>query len=204
MLYLGPTLALYCLRCGRIETSDLHCFGMKSKTLTCTCGEQQADVTATRHHQYLLSVFCSICETKHILCLEEKPNSQEPIKLYCPHENVEIGFIGRRDAVEKLLLQHKCEYEQVCELEDTVEDPQIMFEIINRVHDIAAKDNLYCQCGSSLIRAEVGSDGVDLYCMECGGHLYLQAKLEKDLEFINACQELELVPTVLKHKKPGG
>ncbi|VBB06371.1 Hypothetical protein LUCI_1602 [Lucifera butyrica] len=205
----SSTLALYCHHCGKIQLHDVSLFtlrGSGNQRLFCSCGCAQADISAIGHHQYLLNIPCVLCETNHLLCLDNRKIWRVPMeKIYCSKENLELGLIGERQAVEQMI-EH---YKQACEDlfreanydEDDVDDPQLMFEMLNQLHDIAEKGGLQCSCGSIDIEAQVFPECIDLWCRQCGGHLTVRAGDEADLARIKALKRIELIPPRRFHHK---
>jgi hypothetical protein len=197
------TLALYCPCCGKIQMHDISRFDLKAVTrrdFLCSCGQHKATMTSTGR-QCLLDIPCVVCQTNHIICLDSKQFWHTDLdKIYCSQENLELGFVGNRQAVEQIIAAHKREFESfVHEMDDdaqdeNIEDSQIMLEILNKVHDIAEKGGVYCHCGSTAIRAAVLPTCIELECVQCGSMKTIQAKNEQDLAYSKKLDTIELVP----------
>lgn len=210
------SLALYCSRCGRIHTHDISSFAVKkaqSRDLFCNCGQVQATITGVCHSQYLLRIPCVVCEISHIICLDSKQIGRKYTgkdsvhKIYCPSENVELGFMGEREELEAIIAGHKQEFERMLRensydgldsvdgYDENIENPQILFEILNKIHDIAEKGHIYCLCGSSEIEAIVLPDCIELQCQHCNGRQAVPAATEKDLLQAEELEVIELIPS---------
>jgi len=195
------TLALYCSRCGKIQMHNLSRFDWKKdvgRQLTCSCGQCQATVTGTGHNQYLLDVPCVVCETNHIICVDIKDFWRGKVnKIYCPIANLELGFSGDRLAIEHTIAEHQREIDSVSRevaSDDYIENPQIMFEVLNKIHDIAEKGGVYCHCGGGVIEVDVQSGFVELVCTHCDGRKVIKANTEDDLQQVASLVTIELGP----------
>lgn len=204
------TLALYCPRCGKIQKHDVSRFTMKDSArfdLMCSCGQIQASLTACRH-QYLLNIPCLVCQTNHTIFLDKKKfwNTRFD-KIYCAQENLELGFIGQKENIEQTIADHKREFDSmVSEMEfddygEYIENPSVMLEILNRVHDIAERGQIFCHCGSSAVEINLLPDGLELSCAHCGGHKIIEARSEKDLTYVASLETIELVAERRSHQK---
>jgi hypothetical protein len=132
----------------------------------------------------------------HVIKIDRKRLGQPGIeKLYCPHKILELGFIGDGEAVEQTIAAHRNEIDrliQEMESDDFVQNPQVMFEVLNKVHDIAEKGRIYCHCGQNSIEADIHPDCIELKCTHCGGRQVIPATSEEDLERVNAAEMIEI------------
>ena len=203
------TLALYCSRCGKIHMHNISRFNLKStgrRNLLCSCGQVQATITSSGERQCLLDIPCVLCQTNHVICLDSKRLWHADIdKIYCVQENFELGFIGERKVIVATVNKSKVEFEKLAsdmdEYDEHIENPQVMLETLNKIHDMAEKGGLHCRCGSSAIGAEVLPDGVELECAQCGGKLIIPAHSEQDLTNFEALEDVEIIsPRRSRHK----
>ncbi|MCX7780296.1 MAG: hypothetical protein N2491_05150 [Negativicutes bacterium] len=201
------TLALFCARCGKTALHDISHFTLRQagKRLVCGCGQLQAVVSGASDRQYLLSVPCVVCETSHVIAIMAKMLGKPGIqKLYCPQETVELGFFGGRQEVEQTITAHRREIDRLLrevENEEFVDNPQVMFEIINIVHDIAEKGRIYCRCGHTLIKADILPDAIEVSCLYCGGAQSIPARTERDLEWARLADTIEIPGGRKKRRK---
>lgn len=200
------TLALYCSRCGKIEMHDLSRFTLKEsvgRQLACACGQHQATVAGVGHGQYFLDVPCVVCETNHIICVDVKEFWQGRVnKIYCTAANLELGFSGWRQAIEQTIADQQREFDSIVREvahDECVENPQVMFEVLNKIHDIAERGGVYCRCGGTVIEADVQSDQVELVCMSCDGRRSIAARSEADLLAVQSWATIELGPGRRSH-----
>lgn len=204
------TLALYCPRCGKIQNHDVSRFIMKDSArldLYCSCGQLQAVFTACRH-QYLLNIPCLVCQTNHVISLDKKKFWHAKFeKIYCVQENLELGFFGKRNLIEKMLADHKREFDSLVhemafdDYGEYIENPLIMLEILNRIHDIAENGGIFCSCGSTAVEINLLPDGIELSCIHCGAQKIIDARREQDLTLINSLEVIELISGRRSHQK---
>lgn len=213
------TFALYCPRCGKLQLHDVSRFNLKmaeSHVLRCSCGQVQATITSARHHQYILSIPCVSCNTNHVVCLDSRrflgseEHQKTLSKIYCPVENLELGFAGNRNSIEFFMNEHRQEVERLAremykneysEYDESIENPQIMLEVLNRVHDIAETGQVHCRCGSSAIEAMIMPECIELYCRSCGAQMAIPAVCEQDLEKVQRQATIELIPSCYSKRK---
>jgi hypothetical protein len=202
------TLALYCSHCGKIEMHDLSRFTLRSsvgRELTCSCGQRLATVAGVGHDQYLLDIPCVVCETNHIVCVNLRDFWQGRVnKIYCSAANLELGFSGGRQAIEQAIADQQREFASIVRdmaNDDYVDNSQVMFEVLNRVHDIAEHGGVYCRCGGNIIEADVQHDSIELVCAHCGGRRAIAAKTEEDLMAVKALTTIELSPGRRSHRR---
>lgn len=201
------TIALYCVHCGKIELHDISLFQINKHSLTlfCSCGKMQGTVSRNLRGFYLLKIPCVICDTTHLLSIESKKFWCVKLdKLYCTHENIEIGFIGKRSNIEKQLETYKHELEVLCQEMNDDEDvcnPPVMFEILNMIHDYAENDKIYCTCGSHIYDIEVLNDSIELRCSDCNSHLVINACTEEDAKKLKDNHIIEIPGNYLWYHK---
>jgi len=202
------TLALYCSRCGKIEMHDLSRFTVKSsvgRELMCGCGQRLATVSGVGHGQYLLDIPCVVCEVSHIVCVDVKDFWQGRVnKIYCSAANLELGFSGGRRAIEQAIAAQQQEFASMVRdmtSEEYVDNPQVMFEVLNKIHDIAERGGVYCRCGGSIIEADVQPDSIELVCVHCNGRRVVAAKTEEDVAAVQDIASIEIGSGRRSHRR---
>lgn len=200
------TLALHCPYCGKIEMHDLSPFTLHGKVnldLVCSCGHVQGRIIALYHQQCVLELPCIVCETNHIICVDiRKVRQTGAERVYCPKENLELGFIGEEKIVTGVIANHMQKAESLLKDtknrefgEDDVKNSLVMLEVLNRIHDIAEQGGLYCRCGNKQIEVELLPDAIQLRCTHCQGWTIVPALNEQDFKQINARRFLEISPS---------
>ncbi|WP_346353671.1 hypothetical protein [Azotosporobacter soli] len=191
-------LALHCARCGKIHFHDLSRFRLAQETgreLLCACGAQQGTLISGGPRQCLINIPCVVCQKEHVICLDGRQmwrNGTE--KLYCLENNVELGFVGEREVIAAMVADYKREFERlVSDYDDYVENPEVMFEVLNCVHDIAEAGQILCNCGGEEIGAELLPDCIQLYCERCGGQVIISAKEDRDMKYVRSLERIDLM-----------
>lgn len=204
----NTTLALFCSHCGKLTYHDISLFqfsGNNSVNIYCECGELKVTVVSKRHKQYLLHIDCVVCEIKHFIPFSaEQFWANEVTRINCTDATLELGFLGPRAMVEEAV--NKCHHELqdiIRELgfDDYFVNPEIMYEVLNVVHDIAEKGGLYCQCGASQIGVDILPEELELTCNVCQGVLHLPAKTEGDLNSLRNTERIEVPEKRRRRKK---
>jgi hypothetical protein len=111
----------------------------------------------------------------------------EPIVFNCPETGMKICFVGRDEAVRKKVDSLEKEFDEMIDrygYESYFDNTQVMFDTLNRIHDIALKGDLFCECGSVNIELVLLSDCILLKCARCGGSKRIPAAKNKDLKDI--------------------
>ena len=157
----ATTVALYCPRCGKLNTHDVSHFRLHREPmdLYCSCRYKQATVMRSGASQIVLTIPCVLCQSTHHLFFDRHMLRHIDMeKIYCPSENFELGFIGRHDKID-----------------ETLQSQRVMLEVLNKVHDIASEQRIYCMCGSHHMTADLLPEGVLLTCLTCGGYELIPA-----------------------------
>lgn len=195
IIHAGWSIALYCQRCGKIQIHDLSYFAEKEnvKTLRCSCNHPQATLMRTASNYIKLQMLCSSCNHLHETKYKMKNLFKVKLeKIYCSKDFFELGYIGRREAIESILMRTKREFERIISDEERIEKQQLLLEIINRIHDIAEQGGIICPCGSEAIDADLSKDSLVLECLHCGSYCTISAKDEEDLEKLQETECIEL------------
>lgn len=109
----------------------------------------------------------------------------EPVVFNCPETGMQICFIGKDEAVRKKIDSLEEEFDELMDTygyESYFRNTQVMFDTLNRIHDIALNKNLYCECGSTDIGLVLLSDCILLRCAKCGSNKRIPAARNKDLK----------------------
>jgi hypothetical protein len=125
-------------------------------------------------------------------------------KIYCAAANLELGFSGSRKAIEQAIADQQREFDSMVRdmaNEDYVDNSQVMFEVLNKVHDIAERGGVFCRCGGSIIEADVQPDAIELVCVHCNGRRLIAAKTEEDLLAVKDLATIELSPGRRSHRR---
>lgn len=141
-----------------------------------------------------LKIYCECCGKHHLFnfSLKSLINKRE-YHIYCPECNLELACLGRKTDVKKIVEMHKKEVENIIKemgLEDFFENPFVIYDLINYIHDLAENRKIICQCGSRDINAKFKFDKIELICKKCGGISPLKAGSYEDLETIKKMESI--------------
>ena len=192
-------LAMRCPECGKLEFHTISRFafsGGRTVEVKCSCGATLLSAQKKTNGFYRLQLPCVICEFRHQRQISGvKLWSGQLINLYCQETGVELGHIGPEDKVREAVQSSDYDLDSLIkqfEEDDYFNNSGIMYEVLNRLHDIAEKNGLYCQCGNDAIDVEIFPERLELYCKECGSVNIIYAETEEDLEVIKKVEYIEL------------
>ncbi|MBE6093133.1 MAG: hypothetical protein E7201_08240 [Selenomonas ruminantium] len=187
------SLAFYCQRCGRIQLQDVPLFsGQKQFVMECgNCGHEMGKITLRPRKGLELTTECGVCNGKNRQSFTWRQLKKLRFaRLYCQHDNFELGYMGRWQDIAEFLDFNTAEYDALHPADGDcyIEHQQTLLEALNRIHDLAASGELECTCGSADIKAALQRDSVRLDCCYCGNYCELPARNAKDLQALKPGQ----------------
>ncbi|SFL17417.1 hypothetical protein [Halanaerobium salsuginis] len=199
LINISTTIALSCPACGRLEREKINIFELpvaETKKLSCSCGAEKAALQRQANNYLGLSYFCLHCDQAHKLLISPQKfwYSKNLTSLSCKETGLNLGFFGPSKLVENELEKVKKDLELMAEEMglDDFKDPDLMLQALDIIHDIAAEQELYCECGSHDINIELFSDKIQLICNNCGSQLDIAARSETDLQKLRQLNRIEL------------
>jgi hypothetical protein len=198
-------VAIRCPCCGKLDFHSISRFmfaGISLYKVMCSCGASKLIIGTKNRRQYWFQIPCVLCETNHLVYYKAKQLwSDEVSFLYCSDTNVELGFFGPDIKVRAVVNNYEHNLESLVDdlgYDDYFFNPEIMFEVLNSLHDIAEEGFLYCECGSYQIEIDVFPDGIELQCKDCKRISVVSADKEEDLNWIKGIKRIELVKNGFK------
>lgn len=195
----NAVMAMRCPVCGKIEFHDFSRFAVsKSRpvNINCSCGAVKLIINTKKHSFYRFQIPCLVCETKHFMEVTGRSLwSGDVTKLSCSDTDLELGYVGPESKIRQIINTREQE------LEDLVGDvndegyfhsSDIMYEVLNCLHEIAEQGDLYCQCGNLKIEVELFPDCLELHCRNCDSVNIIYAETEDDLNVIKQVDTIEL------------
>ncbi len=181
------SLAFYCQRCGRIQLQDVPLFsGQKHFAMACgNCGHEMGMVTLRPRKGLLLDTDCGVCGGhNHQEFSWRQLRRLRFARLYCQHDNFELGYIGKWQNIAEFMDFNAAEYDALHPADGDcfIERQQTVLEGLNRVHDLALQGELECTCGSADIVAAVRGESIQLECRRCGSLCEVPVKTAQDLQ----------------------
>lgn len=198
-------VAMRCPSCGKLDFHSVSRFvfaGNKNHKIICSCGSPKLIIGTKNRRQFWFQIPCVLCETNHLVYYKAKQLWSPDITFfYCNETGVELGFFGPRDEVHNVADNYEHNLETMVEemgYDDYFLNPEIMFEVLNCLHDIAEEGFLYCECGSMQIEIDIFPDRIELQCKDCKTISIVYAESEEDLEKIKNIKKIELVKSGFK------
>lgn len=193
-------LAMRCPECGKLGCHKLQRFAIASGeglNINCSCGAVKFVINTRNRSEYRVQVNCVFCEGYHSQKLRGKQIwSPGGIDLYCYDTGLELGHIGREEAVKKMVSGREKDLETLIDgfgRDEYFNNSKIMYEVLQCLHQIVERGTLYCQCGNYQIGVDIFPDRLELQCGKCGSINIIYAETEEDLQVIEQVEEIELV-----------
>lgn len=184
-------IALRCPLCGRLDSHQISFFDFSGHVpvrVHCKCGFQKLMINTKDYQSFSLKLPCLICEEVHILKFKRQELLEQPLSiLKCVESGQELGYIGTEAAVERVILQKQEDMGSIVNnlgFEDYFTNPQVMFEILNQLHQIADENNLFCSCGNNQIEIDVFPEKLELRCPYCQSIHIIYAETIEDLYMV--------------------
>lgn len=185
------TIAYKCSSCGSFEFFNVSLFMLlykKECRFTCRCNKSRAAIARDGSRDYKIMIPCIGCGNDHIFILGRREILYKAINIfYCPETGMEQCFIGKDKVVRKKIDNLEKELDELIDTfgyESYFANTRVMFDSLNKIHDIAEQGNLYCECGSNDIELILLSDKIHLKCRECSGNRIIYASSNEDLKEI--------------------
>lgn len=191
-------LTMRCPECGKIDMHNFSRFAFprgKAVSIECSCGAVKL-LVQRKNAGYLLKLACMFCETSHLFEIPGRVLwSGEVYRLSCREMGLVVGNIGPMAKIGELMMSQVQEWgtlfnDAACE--SYFHNAKIMFEALNRLHDIADSGELYCQCGNHKIEVDIFPDRLELHCKNCDSINIVYAETEEDLHVIRQVDFIEL------------
>lgn len=188
-------MGVYCQHCGRLHIYDIPFFaGAQSLKLVCPhCGQCTAVVSYESRTTVRLSLPCSICGREHSSVYQKRLLPRVHLdRIYCYHDNFELGYIGWRSAIEAMLDSSQKAFEALHpgEDRDMVARQQQMLETINILHDMASSRKLTCRCGNTDMLVDIQGCNIILECSSCGRMAVVDTADVDEVEELAECRRL--------------
>lgn len=200
------SVAVYCQCCGKLHIHDIPYFiGSRKISLRCSCGHEQAVLFGIDAQHIGLQISCVVCNLWHKAVFSLKKLRRLPLeKIYCRKDHFELGYIGRRSKIEAMLESSRHEldlWQKEVGVPYPIEQQQILLQALNRVHDLAARQGVFCRCGNREISVDIKESVIVLECGRCGSYHEIDARTDEDLQKLNHLEIIELLEYDQKRKK---
>lgn len=192
-------IALRCPDCGRLELFHLSRFFISKRgpgRVICSCGMEKARVSTRDHVTYTLDIECTICDLRHNYQFSGKKIwSADVTPLMCLETGLDLGSIGPRDKVRATIQTYQEELESLIEElggPGYFSNPDVMFEVLNYLQEMADEGGIFCPCGKNRIELEVLPDRLELRCKNCDRITIIYAETEEDFVHLQELPAIKL------------
>jgi hypothetical protein len=201
------TIAYKCPLCGSFKFFNISLFVLQQKKefhLKCRCKKSNLVVMENGSKAFEIRTPCIGCGYEHIYNLDRKEFLNKEISVFhCPSTGMQQCFVGRDEAVRKKVDSVERELDELMDMfgyDNYFDNTQVMFDSLNRIHDIAEQGNLYCECGSSDVELILLPNKICLKCNKCSGSRIIQAASNEDLKDILIRQQILLLKELPDHE----
>ncbi len=205
----GVTIAYKCYSCGTFEffnTSIFMFLHKKEHLLTCRCNNSSIAIIGENPGEVKIRIPCIGCGSEHMFVLGRKDLLSKFVNvLYCPETGMPLCFIGNDEDVRKKIDNLERELDELINLfgyDNYFKNTQVMFDALNKIHDIAETGNLFCECGNKDIELIMLPDRIHLKCTKCKGSKIIKASSNNDLKEILIKQQITLSGTYSRLTAP--
>ncbi|MEJ6951153.1 hypothetical protein [Natronospora cellulosivora (SeqCode)] len=208
VLELSIAFAMRCPTCGRLDNvNQLNIFQMSGDqkvTVLCECGAHKATIARKGSAYVAIDYYCIICDSMHSVVFPQKVfwSKNKLNSLFCLDTDLNLAYFGSYSLVNQELKRQQQELNSMAnDLGfDEFVDPEVMLGILDYLHDIAALNGLYCECGSYHIDIDLFSDKLELSCNTCNTIRSIPASKKSDLDNIKKLDEIILYFSTSKSK----
>lgn len=194
------TIAYKCSSCGSFAFFNISLFNLlhaRERRFSCRCGKSGVCISKEGLKDFKVKTPCIGCGNEHKFILERKDVIHKDLNVFlCPATGMQQCFVGKDEQVRKKIDSIEEELDELIDMfgyDNYFKNTQVMFDSLNKVHDIAEQGNLYCECGSSDIELILLSDRIQLRCTKCSGSKVIRAASNEDLKDILTKQHLLLM-----------
>lgn len=192
------TFALRCPQCGQMEAAAVSRFqlaGGRSLKVSCSCGGHKLTIGA-KHGQVAVQIPCYLCDGIHFMYDSSKRFWHEAFRhISCSETELQLGAYGQTPEVEAYARPGVSDLDRLLEdaaFDDYFDHPEIMYQALNLVHNLAEQGSLACACGNPKISVDIYPDRLELICLDCGRHKAIMAATEADLTLLELTTRIEV------------
>jgi len=193
------TIAYKCSSCGSFEFFNVSLFELFKKkdfNFNCHCGRSSICMKKGHGESYIMVIPCIGCGLQHSFEVKRKDLLLgRTCDFTCPITYVKQCFMGKDSVVRKKVDNLEKELDRLIDAfgyDNYFINTRVMLDSLNKIHDIAERGNLYCECGNNDIELALLSDRIHLKCKKCFASRTILATSNEHLKSIFAEQEILL------------
>jgi hypothetical protein len=191
LIDMNITIAYKCSLCGTFDFFNISLFKLLKKReyyFACRCSMSGITVILDGSSEYKIKMPCISCGSEHIFSFNRRDLFNRGIKIfYCPETGLQQCVIGNdRDVRQKIDSLEK-ELDELITMfgyDSYFKNTQVMFDTLNKIHDIAEQGNLCCECGNRDVELTLLPDKIHLKCTKCSCDDVINAASNEDLKLI--------------------
>jgi hypothetical protein len=188
--------ALFCISCDRAHVEEFSLFDFikgSTQRIICDCGNHLGKIKITQRKYYRVSIWRPFYEDYHTKCLSWADFRSGWLLELADYSSERCSFVGAKQAVREGILRQENFLTEKESLFDEFADSQVMFEILNKVDDLAVSGSICCGCcGENDISIEVFDGFIMLFCSHCGNMYKIKAVNKEDAQKIKSVRFIEL------------
>lgn len=185
-----------CSKCKSVSISQISLFKIsqqRSSVAHCRCGTRLFSLEREGRVLYLY-VRCGHCTDAHEFAFDARAFcDQIYMKIDCPGMLQALLFVGQEvgaKMAERLPHISPSLGEDIPD--EYFTDPEVMYETLNHLHDLAGNGEVSCDCGSGSAEVEIFADRVVLRCDCCGRSWTVHARNQRDLSQIKSTSSITM------------
>jgi hypothetical protein len=185
------TISYKCNVCGTFDFLPVSLFGLMRNSRTkilCRCKKSSIEIFQKNQRDFIVHVPCIACGRSHMHSFNRKILFKSGTTTYlCPNTLIQQCFIGndidvrvKVDSIERELddIIDRCGYDSY------FDNTQVMFDSLNRIHDLAEQGNLLCECGNNEIGLFLYPGSIYLKCAVCPAAITIPAVSNENLKVL--------------------
>ena len=175
-----------CNKCKSVSISQLSLFKISEQRPSiahCRCGTRLFSLEREGRVLFFY-VRCGHCSDAHEFAFDARSLCREDhVQIDCPGTDQALLFVGQEVGAKEAERLPQSSPSLGDELPDEYfTDPEVMYETLNHLHDLAGNGEVACDCGSGSAEVEIFADRVILRCDCCGRSWTVHARNQKDLQ----------------------
>lgn len=184
-------IGVYCGACVKYESHEISLFKLnkgKEVQIDSSCSDEYLIIKTYDFKSFYLSIYCPLCNTKHVYKYTLSELIKNKLKGFkCELTKLDIIFVGDKNDIDEIVQKSNNEIDDImtkCGFEEHIKNPHIMMKVLDRIHDIAEKGNLFCDCGSKEVDVNLFDDRIELKCMNCNSLNAIYTETNQDYKNI--------------------